>query len=74
MRELNVNEIKVVSGGVGSLIVFGFMGARAIFNAYRTNAAFRSTVNAAGHWVAAAIGGGYFFEKAKELSEATKDD
>ena len=70
MRELNVNEIEQVNGGAGSLILYGVIGARAIYTAYRTNPAFRNSVNQAGHWVASAIAGGYFWDKAKEYTAA----
>ncbi|TPH18658.1 class IIb bacteriocin, lactobin A/cerein 7B family [Litorilituus lipolyticus] len=68
MRELNVNEIEQVNGGVGSLVILGVVGARAIYTAYRTNAAFRSSVNKAAQWVASSIAGGYFYEKAAEMA------
>jgi hypothetical protein len=66
MRELNLNEYKEVNGGVGSLIVLGVVGARAVYMAYKTNVAFRNSVNKSVKWVASAIAGGIFWEVAKE--------
>jgi hypothetical protein len=49
MRELSVNEVQEVNGGVFS--VAAVLLVRATYTAYRTNPAFRSSVNTAAKWV-----------------------
>jgi len=50
VRELSKNEIEEVNGGVGSLVIGAFFVGRMAVTAYRTNPAFRSSVNTSARW------------------------
>jgi hypothetical protein len=57
IRELNVIEIEEVNGGVFS--VAAVLLVRATYTAYRTNPAFRSSVNTSVRWVGSTALGVY---------------